>query len=376
MNRRVLCVDDEPNVLEALERTLFERFEVDTATSGPAALSLVAEETYAVVVSDMRMPEMSGARLLSEIRRRAPDTVRILLTGHADLDDAIAAVNEAGISRFLTKPCPADQLIVTLEEAVEHHRLRTAERELLNGTLGGAMNLLVDVLNLAAPELFARASRIQKYVDHLLGKLHVEDSWHYGLAGVLSQLGCAALPKELVARALAGAELSPRERDTYEGHPETAYRLLVPIPRLEPVARMIRLQGMKQIPEEESPEVRLGAELLQLAVALDARLVRGEPLADALSRVARLRGDLRRDLIDALRDLEQDDLEQEVRYLPLKDLRIGMVLAAPVASKTGTIVLPEGKQLNLLLLERLRKFAEGAGLAEPMAVRSQRKGKG
>ena len=91
---RVLCVDDEPNVLEGLSLHLRRRYQVETATSGAAALEILQRggET-AVVMSDMRMPGMDGAAFLARARQTAPDTVRILLTGHADLNSAISAVN-------------------------------------------------------------------------------------------------------------------------------------------------------------------------------------------------------------------------------------------------------------------------------------------
>jgi DNA-binding NtrC family response regulator len=117
--------------------------ESTTATSGKAGLErLSSDGPFAVVVSDMRMPEMNGAAFLAQVRERAPDTVRVLLTGQADLDSAIAAVNEGQIFRFLTKPCAPEMLISSLRAAEEQHRLITAERVLLEQTLHGAVKAL------------------------------------------------------------------------------------------------------------------------------------------------------------------------------------------------------------------------------------------
>ncbi len=103
---KVLCVDDEPRVLEALQRHLRERFEVLTATSGARAVDIIQQhKDLAVVVSDMRMPEMDGATLLRHARVLRPSAVRVLLTGQADMAAAIKAINEGQIFRFLTKPC-------------------------------------------------------------------------------------------------------------------------------------------------------------------------------------------------------------------------------------------------------------------------------
>jgi DNA-binding NtrC family response regulator len=132
---RVLCVDDEPNVLAAIERNLFGEFEVVVAKSGEAGLDAVRwGEKFAVIVSDMRMPGMDGATFLAKAREISPDSVRILLTGQADVQSSIAAINKGAIFRYLCKPCPKDELIATLNDAVRQYRLIRAEKELLATT--------------------------------------------------------------------------------------------------------------------------------------------------------------------------------------------------------------------------------------------------
>ncbi|RMH17180.1 MAG: hybrid sensor histidine kinase/response regulator [Gemmatimonadetes bacterium] len=129
---RVLCVDDEPEVLRGLRTVLRRRFDVHTAESGREGLALLSEQgPFAVVVSDMKMPEMDGAAFLAAVKDRAPDTTRVLLTGEASLSAAVAAVNSGQIFRFLLKPCPADTLVQALEDAVAQHRMVTRDRELL-----------------------------------------------------------------------------------------------------------------------------------------------------------------------------------------------------------------------------------------------------
>ena len=120
---RILCVDDEPAVLDGLRRRLRDRFEVRVATSGAAGLAALADDgPFAVVVSDMRMPAMDGAVFLQHVRERAADTVRILLTGYGDVESLAAAVNQGNIFRLLTKPCPPDVLRATLDAGVRLHR--------------------------------------------------------------------------------------------------------------------------------------------------------------------------------------------------------------------------------------------------------------
>jgi DNA-binding NtrC family response regulator len=115
MNRQelpsVLCVDDEPRVVEGLALHLRRNYQVLTANGAQSALEILKDKgAPAVIVSDMRMPGIDGATLLKRVKDLYPDMTRILLTGEPGRDAAIAAVNEGQIFRFLTKPCPPDRL--------------------------------------------------------------------------------------------------------------------------------------------------------------------------------------------------------------------------------------------------------------------------
>jgi YesN/AraC family two-component response regulator len=129
---KILFVDDEPPVLEGLQRLLRREFAVSTAVGGHEGLaSIEANGPYAVVISDMRMPEMNGVEFLAQVRERAPDSVRMLLTGHTDFEAAIAAVNRGNIFRYLTKPCEKMALMEAIQSGVEHYKTAAAQRELL-----------------------------------------------------------------------------------------------------------------------------------------------------------------------------------------------------------------------------------------------------
>jgi two-component system, probable response regulator PhcQ len=135
MQPRVLLVDDDPNVTQALLRTLRrEAYLVDTANSPGQALGLLAENVYDVVVSDEQMPGMSGAMLLARIRQEHPETVRIILTGHANLEVALRAINDGHVYRFLTKPCAGEDLAVAIRQALQHRRLLIQSLRLLRLT--------------------------------------------------------------------------------------------------------------------------------------------------------------------------------------------------------------------------------------------------
>ncbi len=132
MSHRILLVDDEPNVLTALERVLFdEDYEIDTASSGEEALERVAANDYTVIVSDERMPGMGGAEFLSRVRVLRPSTVRMLLTGQASLESTMKAVNGGEIYRFFLKPWDDHTVVLALRAAVEKFELEDENRRLL-----------------------------------------------------------------------------------------------------------------------------------------------------------------------------------------------------------------------------------------------------
>ncbi len=120
MNRRVLIVDDDANLIASLKRRLGRRFQVSTALSGEAGLELMqAEDPFAVVISDQRMTHMDGIRYLAEVKRLYPDCVRMMLTGNIDLKTAVDAINEAGAFRFLTKPCAIEDLVQAIDDGLQ-----------------------------------------------------------------------------------------------------------------------------------------------------------------------------------------------------------------------------------------------------------------
>ena len=132
MSHKILFVDDEPNVTNALKHTLRkERYDILTANSVKVALEILSRNAVDVVIADEKMPGMPGSEMLALVRRKYPDTVRIILTVEASLDVAIRAINEGEIYRFLIKPCNGPELAVTIRKALEHRKLMVSSRKLL-----------------------------------------------------------------------------------------------------------------------------------------------------------------------------------------------------------------------------------------------------
>src|SRR5207253_2334943 len=158
------------------QRQLRKKFDLVIAVGGEEGLAAVAERgPFAVIVSDMCMPGLNGVQFLTRVREVAPDSVRMLLTGHADVPSTIGAINEGNIFRFLTKPCTPEAFGKALEAGVEQYRLITAEKDLLEQTLRGSIKVLTELLALANPLAFGKASRVQRLVRRLGDIFQVEN---------------------------------------------------------------------------------------------------------------------------------------------------------------------------------------------------------
>ena len=296
---------------------MYAQFVVVGAGTGAEALSLFSEgPSFAVLMSDMRMPVMDGAAVLAQARSARPDTVRILLTGQADLEDAVAAVNNGNIFRFLLKPCPRPVLVQALSDAVEQHRMITAERELLERTLRGSVAALFDVLSLANPLAFARAVRIQQIVLQLIEAIGATDAWRIEVAAMLSQVDTIVLAPETVSKLNVGSPLSPEEQLQVDALPRRAERLLEKIPRLEDVRQIIHDQTVpydrfrattEPALHQTGPQlavgtnVGLGAQMLRVAVDLEGLEAGGISRHVALGALERRKGVYNPSLLGALR---------------------------------------------------------------------------
>ncbi len=366
MTEKILFVDDETAVLDGYKRILYKDFQIETACSGNDAIAALSKNgKYAVVVSDMRMPGMDGVQLLSRVRELAPDTVRVMLTGHADIQSAMNAVNEGNIFRFLTKPCEPTVLKKTLTTALVQYRLITAEKELLENTLMGSIKVLTDVLSLANPAAFGRSVRIRRYVQHIVTKLQLESPWKYEVAAMLSQLGCITLDTEIIESAYCGKKLSLEEQTRFDVHPTIARDLLRNIPRMEGIAWMISQQqyGAAESETEIAEHMRLGAAILRLAIAFDNMKIQGISDREAIVDLQRSnKFDPR--LTEALGTIEPVPCDMVTRAIDIMDLKAGMILQEEIRTKTGLLLVGKGQEVTYPLLVRLRNFQQRRTIAD------------
>lgn len=369
---RVLCVDDEPNVVEGLALHLRRRYEVVTAKSGAEGLAILEKDgSFAVVLSDMRMPHMSGAEFLGAARKARPESVRMLLTGQTDLKSAIDAINEGQIFRFLTKPCPPPVLLAAFEAAAELHRLLTAERVLLEQTLHGSVKALIDVLSLTNPVAFGRATRVKGRVAEVARVLSLTDSWQVEMAALLSQLGTIALPPEVTEKLHNGDPLTEAEAAMVERVPVVTEQLLSSIPRLEAV-RAILAGAAKPAGAADDTAPRQGihkaASALRVALDYDVLESRGDAPARAMDTLRGRVGRYDPQVLDAFATLYAGLAQREsVRELPLTALRVGMVFVNDVRLMNGALLCARGYEVTASFLAKARNFRAGS-VREPLRV--------
>jgi response regulator RpfG family c-di-GMP phosphodiesterase len=364
---RVLFVDDEPDLLAAIVRSLrSEHFEITTAASGAEALDMLRKKgPFAVIVSDLHMPEIDGVELLRRARKLSPETVRVLFTGQPDLERSIAAVNEGEIFRFITKPCARVPLALLLKAAVHQYQLITAERVLLEQTLRGCIQALTEILALTSPLAFGRASRLRQGMASLITAVGIPLNWHLEVATMLSQIGGVLLPPALLEKVYAREPLSEGEQETIDGLPKAVEEILGNIPRLEPVLEILRYQDKHFNGEGPPPDlvageiIPWGARALKVLLDLDALESEGYASSQAFEMMRERRGWYDPKILSALAELRQGAPEAMLLDLPANLLRAGMILAQNVRTSTGMVFIAKGQEVTASLLLKLRNLSPG-----------------
>jgi response regulator RpfG family c-di-GMP phosphodiesterase len=373
---RILIVDDERFVLEGLQRQLRVHFDVTITTEPKQAMSLVVSDgPYVAVVSDLRMPGMDGVALLCSIRILSPDTVRILLTGFADVEAAMAAVNEGNVFRFLSKPCPPEMLFRALEAAVEQHRLITAERVLLEQTLQGSLKTLTDILAQVNPVAFGRAIRARKLVSGLAALEGIPNPWQAEIAAMLAQIGWVTLPLETSRKLYHGVALNAAEEVIVGNLPTVAEQLLSNIPRLEPVREILRYQHKRYDGQGPPPggtcgdAIPWGARALKAVTDLDTLESQGCAMGAALETMRLRTGWYDPTLLEVLARLKGSDPgDAAVVKLPLHAVEPGMVFAEDVKTPAGLLLIARGQEVTLSLVARIKNLALNSKITDLVQV--------
>ncbi len=372
MTQRILLVDDEANVLQGYQRVLKNSFDLEVALGGMEALEVMERRgPFAVLVADMRMPGMSGLDLLATVRAHYPETTRIMLTGNSDQKTAMDAVNHGQVFRFLAKPCPPEELELALLAGLRQHQLVVAEKELLEQTLTGAVNLFSELLAGVDPVLFSRSQVVRTRSAALARRLSCDQAWEVEIAALLAPIGRITLPPGALQAAGSKAGVAA----LLAAMPEVGARLLEPIPRMAGVARMIRYQAKgydgSGLPADEvrGEAIPLGARILKVlwdfSELEEARKSRTVALEELRLRPKAYDPKVLAALAESLADRRPVAVARSLR---LKELQTGMILAAAIHTSEGGLVLPTGLRLGAGHLELLASLARLVELQEPVAI--------
>lgn len=373
---RILCVDDDPNVLEGLARTLRAHFAVETATEGKIAIEILrAAEPFAVIMSDQRMAQMTGTQFLAHARAVSPCSVRVLLTGQADMQSAIDAVNEGNIFRFLTKPCPTDVLLAALDSCCRQYLLVTSEKVLLEQTLHGSIKALVDILSLANPLAFGRATRVRNIVEELMNHFQISERWPIAVAAMLSQIGCVTLPAETLDKLYKGEVLSGPEKVTVDHMPVVVEKCLSNIPRIESVITILHLSACQFAHPKQHPgiaiagEIPWGARALKIALDFDLLEAGGNPAEHPMAVMRGREGWYDPQILEAFAGIR--GISQEKTMLlecNVPDITVGMTFGEDLKSGKGLLLIARGQEVTATLLERMRNFSTELAIREPVRM--------
>lgn len=378
MTKKILLVDDEPNVLDAFHLVLRKRFTIETALSGEEGLKLLGNgDGFGVVVADMQMPNMNGVEFLARVKEIAPDIVRIMLTGNGDQNTAIEAINEGSIFRFLNKPSP--HLSEALNDALRQHQLLTTERELLENTLHGSVKMLTEILALAEPKAFGQAQLLRDNIRVLAQAMNVQETWELEVAAMLSRIGSITIPPEILLKEREGQPLSEREQKMFSNIPEIGGNLLARIPRLEGVSKIILYQEKNfdgsGFPEDEvaGEQIPLGARMLKILSALAEHESAGASRDAAIKNLREEKDAFDPEIlarIDTLPLASPNSTSPAKPKIPITfaDLRVGHLLCSDVETCDGILIVSGGNRVTPTLMQRLRNFSMLSGIKEPIYV--------
>jgi response regulator RpfG family c-di-GMP phosphodiesterase len=377
VSAKILFVDDEPRVLDAIRRLLHGRFDVTLATGAVEALPLLrTNEPFAVIVADMRMPGTNGVEFLDQARQIAPESIRMMLTGNADQQTAVDAVNRGQVFRFLTKPCQPDLLVSALDNAVRQYELQTAERDLLERTLRGSVKALTDVLAVARPDAFGRVDRLRARVREMVATLRGEMTWTLDTAVILSQIGCISVAPDLLDRVARGEVLDADEEAAFSRHVSVGAELIAAIPRLDEVANIVKYQdrnydgsGPPNGDACAGEAIPLGARLLHAAIAYDRLRSGGWSHRDAVAELRRRRGQIDPALVAVIPDERVAADETTIARVDVDKILVGMTIEEDVRADQGPLLVCRGQEVTPVLRERLQALQRAGTIPKALLVR-------
>ena len=422
---RILCVDDEPNILSSLRR-LFrgQGYEVLTADSGATGLKFLEAESVDLIISDMRMPEMDGARFLEQACSLCPDAMRLLLTGHADVQLILQAINRGEIYRYITKPWDDTDILLVVRHALERKALeeerrrlegltrtqneelkvlnaelesrvkqRTAEltqaNEKLKTSFLTSIKVFSNLIETRGGNLAGHSRRVAELARKIALKmgLDTQETQDVFIAGLLHNIGKIGFSDEMLAMPMwlmKGDYLT-----LYRKHPARGEEMLMPLEDLREAARIIRSQH-ERFDGEGFPDglsgfnIPVGARILALASDYDKlqigvlaqRELRPEEAAPLIIQSSGKRYDpvvveAFQEIVSGGSPVIAETLQDEAAS-PV-DLRAGMVVTRDLINRDGSLLLSAGHKLTERLIQQIVHFEKSTGVTLTIHVRKEGK---
>ena len=360
MNNKILCVDDEESILKGFQLNLRKDFELHLASNGVEGLEVFdREQGFALVLSDMRMPQMDGATMLSEIKKRDPEVVTVLLTGHTDFESAMSAVNEGSIFRMLSKPCPPEMLIRVLNDGLAQHDLIKSKRILLDQTLRGAVDALAQSLSTAKPLFFGRAQRVRRIANELAEMIKLEDAWRVDIASIFSQLAYISLPESVSEDVYYKKDLTSSVKEMVRKFPDDTQKLIEKIPGLEEVGEILeKLAIQHRFETEDGSGIRKAASILRVALDFDYYEEQGHDRSLIVQTLKSRKEEYDPEVTECLSQLlVVAEQKYRLEEILIRKLEIGMRLAQELRLSDGLLVASSGTDVDRQLLRVIRNYS-------------------
>jgi len=359
MNNKILCVDDEEAILRGFKLNLNNKFELHFASDGIEGLELFKREGgFATVLSDMRMPRMSGAEMLHEIKKIDSEVVTVLLTGHTDFESAMAAVNDGNVFRMLSKPCPPDVLRKVLKDAIEQYDLITSKRILLDQTLRGAVDALSQSLAITQPLFFGRAQRVRRMANGLAEAVQLVESWRVGVAAIFSQLAYLSIPNHWSESVYYRKDLKPELKAMLKDLPEETLKIIDLIPGLTDIREILqRIDIQPKFEMDDGSGIRTAASILRVALDYDYYQEQGHADALIIQTLISRADTYDQKITEALSQfIDADSNSYSLEEIDTKDLAEGMRLNQDLLLEDSMLIASSGADIDRSLLKIVRNY--------------------
>lgn len=419
----ILCVDDEPGILSALRRLFRAKgFDVRVAEGGQAGLDALAQQSADVVISDMRMPQMDGVAFLAQVRQRWPDTMRLLLTGYADITSTMGAINEGEIFRYIAKPWDDNDILLIVRSALQQRTLelerrrlqalvaaQNSELKILNADLEGAVaertakleqtlaavkvanerlknnfitsiKVFTNLIELRKSDVAGHSRRVAELCRRMAVQLKLDSKIVHEvfIAGLLHEVGKVGFADDMLDTPVV--MLTTKQLEHFRKHPTRAAELLMPLAELKGSVEMIasqleRFDGAGYPHRLAGEQVPIGSRILIVACDYDSLqigLLGQRKLDPVQAQKAIVQGSGRRydpEVVDAFTVLHGGMTREEVQKtqrgectLPLRELLPGMVLSHDLITPSGLLMLTAGHVLDDVVIRKIIDFEHSSGL--------------